>query len=89
MWISDDIAGEVHHSPERMAIETVYLKFSERDTMGRVVIVDRLRQSFETIGNKVSESNVERQVCNRKAITVKITALCINLRDGGATPVAS
>lgn len=36
-----DIAGEVHHSPERTAIETVYLKFSERDTMGRVVIVDR------------------------------------------------
>lgn len=48
-----------------------------------------LHQSFETIGNKVSESKVERKVCNRKAITVKITVLCINLRDGGATPVAS
>lgn len=62
--------------------------------MGKVVIVDRSTpsvcdQSFETIGNKVSESNVEREVCNRKAITMKITALCINLRDGGATPVAS
>lgn len=71
-----------------MAIETVYLKFSERDTMGRVVIVDR-PFAPEFRDHRQQSVRIERQVCNRKAITVKITALCINLRDGGATPVAS